>query len=283
MMIRVIARFPWKATLPRLTFPATERNCTTSLLKERPSVLVRSNSGSPISIRDAVKQLLPNMAVTCFSLSGDDRMVAAVREADGKTRLWLTSLDGRKEPRQISASEADMPIFGTHGEIFFAAEGDATSKSLFRIREDGSGQQKISSNDVGALQAASPDGKWVGVAMWKQGKDQLLAYPTSGGAPAPIYADVSRVSWSGDRKRMYVSVPAGSNSYGDGRTYVFPLSPGSMLPSLPPTGYRTEAEMAAVPSVEIVPYGDVAPGPSPGTYAFPRITTTRNLYRIPLR
>jgi hypothetical protein len=32
-----------------------------------------------------------------------------------------------------------------------------------------------------------------------------------------------------------------------------------------------------------IPYGDVTPGPSPSVYAFSRITTTRNLYQIPVR
>ena len=224
-----------------------------------------------------------DLRVTCFSISSDDRIIAAVRETDGKTRMWLTSIGSTTLPRKISETEGDMPVFGTHGDIFFAAEGNGVTKSLFRIREDGTNRQKIRSDGIGALQAASPDGKWVAVNFGTGGLFQLVVYSTSDGTAVPIYADVSRVSWSADGKRMYLSITADSNSFGNGRTYVLPLSGKSILPKLPPGGFRSESELAAIPGVEILPYGDVTPGPSPDTYAFSRITATRNLYRIPLR
>jgi hypothetical protein len=51
---------------------------------------------------------------------------------------------------------------------------------------------------------------------------------------------------------------------------------------VPPGGFRTEEEIAALPGVEVLPYSDVALGPSSSVYAFSRVTTSRNLYRIPL-
>jgi hypothetical protein len=56
-----------------------------------------------------------------------------------------------------------------------------------------------------------------------------------------------------------------------------------MLPRMPVGGFQTEAEIAAVPGVEILPYSDLAFSPTPGVYAFSKIVTTRNLYRVPLR
>ena len=56
-----------------------------------------------------------------------------------------------------------------------------------------------------------------------------------------------------------------------------------MLPRIPDGGFRSEADLAAVPGVQILPYGDFAPGSSPSIYAFSRETVTRNLYRIPLQ
>jgi len=67
-----------------------------------------------------------------------------------------------------------------------------------------------------------------------------------------------------------------------GRTYVLPLPPGKVLPNIPPGGFRSEAEIAALASVRVIDLADVAPGPSPDTYAFSRQTVQRNLYRIPL-
>ena len=83
---------------------------------------------------------------------------------------------------------------------------------------------------------------------------------------------------------MLLQVQAGSASaFGFGRTYVLPPATGSMLPRLPPGGFTTEAEIAMVPGVEILPYSDLAFSPTPGVYAFSKIVTTRNLYRVPLR
>jgi hypothetical protein len=73
-----------------------------------------------------------------------------------------------------------------------------------------------------------------------------------------------------------------ASAFGVGRTYVLPVEPGAVLPALPPAGFQSEAEIAAVPGVEVIPHGDVALGPSSSIYAFSRVTTTRNLYRIPL-
>ena len=67
-----------------------------------------------------------------------------------------------------------------------------------------------------------------------------------------------------------------------GRTYVLPVRRGSMLPDLPARGFRSEGEVAAVPGVQVIEHGDVAPGPTPSVYAFSRETVQRNLYRIPL-
>jgi hypothetical protein len=55
-----------------------------------------------------------------------------------------------------------------------------------------------------------------------------------------------------------------------------------MLPQMPAQGFQSEAEVAAVPGVEVIPYGDVGPGSSPEIYVFSRENVSRNLYRIPL-
>jgi len=68
-----------------------------------------------------------------------------------------------------------------------------------------------------------------------------------------------------------------------GRTYVLPTKPGTPFANLPPGGFRSSAELAAVPGVHIIEAADVAPGPSPDVYVFSRENVQRNLYRIPLR
>jgi hypothetical protein len=131
----------------------------------------------------------------------------------------------------------------------------------------------------------SPDGEWMS-NVGPTGSLTVL-YSTSGRPPRPLFPNTpsSRLRWSPDGKRAYLSVQYGqASAFADGRTYVLPLAPGSPLPAaLPPGGFRSESEVAAVPGVQVLPYGDVALGPSPSTYVFSRVTTTRNVYRIPLQ
>jgi hypothetical protein len=56
-----------------------------------------------------------------------------------------------------------------------------------------------------------------------------------------------------------------------------------MLPPIPPGGFRTYEDIAAVRGVEIIPHGDVGPGPSANVYVFSRTTVARNIFQIPIR
>jgi hypothetical protein len=67
-----------------------------------------------------------------------------------------------------------------------------------------------------------------------------------------------------------------------GHTYAIPLAPGKMLPAIPPDGFHSETEIAALPGVRMIDVADVAPGATPATYAFSRQSAQRNLYLIPL-
>ena len=69
---------------------------------------------------------------------------------------------------------------------------------------------------------------------------------------------------------------------GVGRTYVLPTRPGSLFPDLPAGGFRSAAELTAVPGVRVIDAADIDPGPSPDVYAYSREVVQRNLYRIPL-
>lgn len=226
------------------------------------------------------RRLFPGQLVTGYDVSRDDRVVAAV-EGETQTGLWLAWLDGREPPRRIPQAVGDAPKFGREGEILYRVAETAT---LYRIRENGTGREKvaqISGNVVGTI---SPDGEWVsGMGL---GERSLALYSTSGQASRPVVrsSQIGRIRWSLDGSRVYLSFQGAEQSaFSVGRTYILPVAPGSLLSFVPPGGFRTEAELAAVPGVEILPHGDLALGPSPSVYAFSRTTTTRNLYRIPLQ
>jgi eukaryotic-like serine/threonine-protein kinase len=229
--------------------------------------------------------LLPGFAVTGYSVSQDGRrIVFSAPDPGGTSRLWVASTDHREAPRQIPSIEGDMPFFGPSGElIFHAIEGSSTF--AFRIREDGTGKRKLISKKVEQLQGVSPDGRfaivWIGAGEEQDSGTQ--AVPLAGGLPIPICPDACFLRWQSDARLLYLSVSSGMQSGGAfGRTYVVPLSPGNMFPKMPPSGFRSETEIAAFPGVRVIDAADVAPGPTPGVYAFSRQTVQRNLYRIPL-
>ena len=226
-------------------------------------------------------RLFPGLLVTTFDLSSEGRVVAAATEADGRSRLWWTWLDGREPPRRIPQAEGDNPRFGAGGEIVFRVTSGVTG-ILHRIRVDDPASTRIGPIAGSVIGMVSPDGRWL------SGQDQagyaLLSTVGDASRRLTTLAHSARLRWSADGRRAALSVQYGeASAFGVGRTYVLPVEPGAILPAIPPAGFRSEAEIAAVTGVEIIPHGDVALGQTPGVYAFSKVTTTRNLYRIPLR
>ena len=118
----------------------------------------------------------------------------------------------------------------------------------------------------------------------KRSQQGARVVSTSGKADVPILKGrVSRLRWSFDGNLVLLSLqssPAPS-AFGFGRTYVLPAG-SSTLPPTPSGGFQSEADLAAAPGVQMLPYGDVGFSPEPGVYAYSKITVARNLYRIPL-
>ncbi len=109
------------------------------------------------------------------------------------------------------------------------------------------------------------------------------ALPTDGGAPVPICLVPCGARWAPDGSLLYVSFSSGYMSAGaSGQTYLLPTNRETLLPDLPPGGFGSEAEAAAM-AVGAVEVADLEPGPDPDTYAYSREEVQRNLYRIPLR
>ena len=225
------------------------------------------------------ERLLPGRLVTQYDLSPDDRIIAVVPEADGKSRLWLASLDPQDPPRPLGLQSGSARI-GRNGQIIFRAT-QGTSDFLFETTADGATPRQISSLPVGTvLGTISPDGKWTSDSRGSV----LVAISTTGAAIPILKASVSRLRWTRDGTRVLIGVQSGPgpSAFGFGSTYELPLTSGAMLPQTPPGGFASEQALAAWPGVKVIPYGDFADGPN-GMYAFSKITVSRNLYRIPIR
>jgi serine/threonine protein kinase/Tol biopolymer transport system component len=213
-----------------------------------------------------------------YDISPDGRqLVFFSPDRDGKLRLWLTPLDRRSPPRQIPNVEGEQPLFGANGEIFFR-KIEGTSAFLYSVREDGTGLLKASDSALVDVFSVYPDHKWLLVGMSPNGE---TVFPVGSGTPILTHVHPPNwFRWTGDGKHVVVCGLNGTRN----RAYVLPLSPGEVLPrSIAAAGDSlSEGELAKLPGVQIIPIGDVVPGPTADVYAFAKEIVQRNLYRIPL-
>ena len=179
------------------------------------------------------------------------------------------------------------PVFGSAADLFFAGlDGEITRP--YRMKEDGSGRQRVASDAVGVLQSASPDGEWIAVRSWSVSGGEpggglpVLAYPVRGGSPVKICEGCRFVRWAADGRFLYLPYIGMGTWTTTGKTFALPIRPGRALPDLPAYGVRSEAEAAALPGARVIEHGMISPGRDPSVYAFTRISAHRNLYRVPV-
>ncbi len=235
------------------------------------------------------ERLLPDLLMTHFDLSPDGkRLIFSALDANGKSRLWLASLEGRFPPRQLAPAggpEEHRAFFGASGDLFFLAD-EGNQKFIYRMKEDGTERKKVVPDPVIFLLTISPDGQWAAAWVPTAGDEPsaVVAYPIAGGravlirkgGTGPAREGAPLVNWAPDGKFFYLEVPG----MGGPKTFAFPLKPGAALPPMPAAGVQSQADLARLPGVQAIPQVSVSPGPNPSVYAFSRSTTQRNLYRI---
>jgi eukaryotic-like serine/threonine-protein kinase len=237
--------------------------------------------------------LLPGFAVVgtprrTYDVSTDGRQVVITAlDREGKHRLWLVPFDRQFRPHEIIPNvEGSDPLFSPSGEIFFRGlEGN--SAFAYRVREDGTGLEKVVNQPVATLLGISPDGQWLVVKLPGTEGSSIAALPLrqhsairvigSGG----ISFNDTEVRWSGDAKSIYFRVAVNEESWTGGRTYVLPLTAGNMWPELPTKGFQSEADIAKFPGAILLNEFD-CPGPTREIYGFVRLMVQRNLFRVPL-
>jgi Tol biopolymer transport system component len=103
------------------------------------------------------QRVLPGVLIANYSLSHDGRTVvfsSSGNEAgDG---IWIADVERRTPPRRLVRGIELRAFFGAPGEIVYIGE----DSRLYRMKEDGTGIERISPDPVAYLSTVSPDGRW---------------------------------------------------------------------------------------------------------------------------
>lgn len=228
------------------------------------------------------QRLLPDFLMQHFAISSDGQRVVFVRADDtGRYPAWLAALNSSSPPRQVTTKDASRAYFGGANYLFFVGV-DTGPKFIYRVKEDGSELQQIvnTSSEFGV----SPDGKWVVIQGSGDMAMVVMVYPVDGGprklicgscvgGPHPTERSRSpRVSWSPDGRFFYLDFRES--------IYAIPLRAGEMLPLIPAAGFRSKDDVAALPGARLIPEQGAFAGPNPSIYAFMKVATQRNIYRV---
>ena len=231
------------------------------------------------------ERLLPDFLMEHYSLSADGRRIVFVSiDESGRSEIWLATLDNSSAPRRLVSLEVVVrALFDPAGGVLFVG-GDRRSPFLYQIREDGTAPKKVMPQPMTFLYAVSPDGKaiavWEGSSVFVHSRDgtrsTLICNGCATAGEENRGVTPPEVSWSPDGAFIYMhSAPAR-------RTYTIPLAPGQHVPALPPSGLTTITQAAQLPGAETISERAYVGG-NRSIYAFPRVTTHRNIYRITVR
>ncbi len=227
------------------------------------------------------QRLFPDHHLIHYSLSADgQRMVFVTVDDQARSPVRVAPVNDLDAARQITTTNATAAFFGAPGEVLF---GGAEDLSIYRVKDVGGESQKVVPTPLIPINV-SPDGQWIAVQdprAW----GALMVYPTRGGSPlklcdrcAPPWGVETMpffLGWSPDGRVLFWSFT--------GATFAIPLQTGRMLPAIPPAGLQSKDDVGRLPGARLISTESGAfPGPMPAVYAFMRVTTQRNIYRVPV-
>jgi hypothetical protein len=252
------------------------------------------------------ERLLPDFLMEHYDVSRDgNRVVFVMIDDAGHSPVWVATLDGSSSPRRLASYDSVRALFDPNGGVLFVG-GERGAAFLYHIKEDGTELRKVVPTPVLFIYGVSPDGK--ALALWVE--RSVFVYP-SDGAPTLICSGCATaggenrgitpplLSWSPDGKFLYFHTTSMTTS---GQTYAVPLRPGQILPPLPAAGLGSGvgtpaymphdkalesgegamANAATLPGTRVIPEQRAFMSGDPSVYAFPRVATHRNIYRIPV-
>jgi Tol biopolymer transport system component len=227
-----------------------------------------------------VERLLPGYSMAAYSVSRDAKAVAfAVNDQGGHSSLWVAPTNRHSSPVRISSTASeDSPHFLPDGDLVFRAiEGG--SNFIYRMKGDGTGRRKITTERMLDVEAVSPDGRWIAVSSPNPDQEHTIAikaFPMDGNNAVPLCLGYCVLNWDIPGKFMYVRFPQLSEG-----THALPVLLDSGLPRLPPAGIARIEDFKSAKSAAVLPSG-LPSAVNPSFYAYTRQNTRRNLYRIQL-
>jgi len=228
------------------------------------------------------QRLFADVQMIHYSISADGQRVVFVPvDEQGQNPVWLASLNGQLPPRQLGTMEAAAAFFGAPGEVLIAGQQDFL---VYRIKDDGSELQKVFTTPLLPL-AVSPDGQWIAMqepSSW----GALVVYPTGEGSPRRL-CDLCAPPWGTEPQPFLFGWAPDSKfaywNFTNATTYAIPLQSGQPLPDIPAGGIQSKEGVTALPGARLISeQGRSVPGPTPSIYAFVKVSTQRNIYRVPV-
>jgi WD40 repeat protein len=228
------------------------------------------------------QRLVPERQLLHYALSADGQRIVFVTVDDqGHSPVWSASVNDPNAARPISTTDAAVAFFGAPGDVLIFSVKDF---ALLRISEDGGDAQKVAPTPLMPL-SVSPDGQWIAVQdprAW----GALFVYSTRGGSPLRL-CDRCAPPWGTDTIPFYMAWSPDSKfllwTFAHSM-HAIPLQPGRALPEIPVGGLQSKAAVAALPGARLVTTEEHAfPGPNLSTYAFMKVSTQRNIYRVPIQ
>jgi serine/threonine protein kinase len=230
----------------------------------------------------ATDKVLPDYSIQAYAISpGGKKLAFVMFDQSGRSSLWIAPTSRRSSPVHISsAAVEDSPMFLPDGDLLFRAI-EGSSNYLYRMKTDGTGRRKVTPDPVLDIYAVSPDGRWVAAAVPRGSSDEHpaaeRAIAVDGSTSVPLCASFCRPSWDATGRFVYLIFPKIHEG-----TYIVPVIQGVGLPKTPPDGIATLDDLIKAQAGPPIPWW-VLSAMSPSEYAYVRVTSRRNLYRIPLQ
>jgi len=231
------------------------------------------------------EHLLSDELMDSYDISRDGATAVFVRvDASGQSSVWEATLDGSAAPRQLSALQAIRVIYGPSDDVYFVG-GDGPPLYIYRVARAGGTPKKVVPTAANYLYAVSPDGKWL--AGWVG--MSVAFYPVDGGPSKLLCARCgtageeqrgvtpSLVRWSSDGRTLYLYAVSPRS------TYAVSLPAGVMVPALPDKGFVTIEDAAKALGGKAIADPRAYPSDDPDVYAFPKVSSHRNIYRVSLQ